>query len=57
VRTDADASVFIDDVPVEHVDGRIDHPVELNPGANIILVEAVDGVGNLSYAPLLVTAK
>lgn len=56
-RTDADASVFIDDVPVEHVDGRIDHPVELNPGANIILVEAVDGVGNLSYAPLLVTAK
>jgi hypothetical protein len=56
-RTDADAVVFVDEVPIEHVDGRIDHPVELRPGANVIVVKAVDAVGNLSYASLLVNAK
>ncbi len=56
-RTDADATVFIDDIPVEHDSGRIDHPIELKPGANVIVVKAIDGVGNLSYAPLLVNAK
>jgi hypothetical protein len=56
-RTDADANVFIDDIPVEHQGGRIDHPIELKPGANVIVVTAVDEVGNISYAPLLVNAK
>ncbi|MFQ5549067.1 MAG: hypothetical protein ACE5FV_12300 [Woeseia sp.] len=56
-RTDSDATVFIDETPVEHIGGQIDHPVELNPGANVIVVKAVDEVGNLSYAPLLVNAK
>ena len=56
-RTDADATVFIDDRPIEHHSGRIDHTIELRPGANIIVVMAVDEVGNLSYAPLLVNAK
>jgi hypothetical protein len=56
-RTDADANVFVDEVPVEHQGGRIDHPVELRPGANVITVTAVDDVGNISYAPLLVNAK
>lgn len=56
-RTDADAAVFIDEIPVEHEGGRIDHPIELIPGANVIVVKAIDGVGNLSYAPLLVNAK
>lgn len=56
-RTDADANVFVDEIPVEHQGGRIDHPVELRPGANVITVTAVDDVGNISYAPLLVNAK
>ena len=56
-RTDADATVFVDEIPVEHDRGRIDHPFELRPGANIIVVKAIDGVGNLSYASLLVNAK
>ncbi len=56
-RTDADATVFVDEVPVEHDRGRIDYPFELRPGANVIVVKAIDGVGNLSYASLLVNAK
>jgi hypothetical protein len=56
-RTDADAAVFIDDNPVEHDGGRIDYPIELRPGANVIVVKAFDDVGNSSYAPLLVNAK
>lgn len=56
-RTDADATVFVDEVPVVHEDGRIDYPIELRPGANVIVVKAIDGVGNLSYGSLLVNAK
>ena len=56
-QTDADATVFVDEIPVEHESGRIDHPIELRPGANVIVVKAIDDVGNLSYAPLLVNAK
>ncbi len=56
-RTDADATVYVDEIHVEHVSGRIDHPIELKPGANVIVVKAIDGVGNLSYAPLIVNAK
>ena len=56
-RTDADATVFVDEILVPHDGGRINHPVELRPGANVIVVKAIDRVGNLSYAPLLVNAK
>ncbi len=56
-RTDADANVFVDEIPVVHQGGRIDHRIELRPGANVIIVTAVDAVGNMSYAPLLVNAK
>jgi hypothetical protein len=56
-RTDKDATVFVDEIPVEHDGGRIDYPFELRPGANVIVVKAIDGVGNLSYASLLVNAK
>lgn len=56
-RTDADATVYIDEIPVQHHNGRIDYPIELKPGANIIVVKAFDDVGNLSYAPLLINAK
>jgi hypothetical protein len=56
-RTDADATVFVDEIPVEHDSGRIDQAIELRPGANVIIVKAIDDVGNLSYASLLVNAK
>ena len=56
-RTDPDATVFVDEMVVEHDNGRIDYAMELKPGANVIVVKAIDDVGNLSYAPLLVTAK
>jgi hypothetical protein len=56
-HTDADATVFVDEVAVAQQSGRIDHEIELRPGANLIVVKAIDEVGNLSYAPLLVNAK
>lgn len=56
-RTDADAAVYVDEVPIAQLNGRIDHEIELRPGANVIVVKAIDEVGNLSYAPLLVNAK
>jgi len=56
-RTDADATVFVDEIPIEHDGGRIDHSIDLRPGANVIVVKAIDSVGNLSYAPLIVNAK
>lgn len=56
-QTDAGARVFVDDAPVAHDNGRIDHPIELQPGANIIVVKAMDDVGNLNYASISVNAK
>lgn len=55
--TDADAQLFVDDTPVTHDNGRIDHRIELKPGANIIVVKAMDDVGNLNYASISVNAK
>jgi len=55
--TDSGANLYVDDLPVPHDNGRIDHLIELIPGANIIVVKAVDEVGNLSYASIAVNAK
>lgn len=55
--TESDAQLFVDDTPVPHDNGRIDHPIELKPGANIIVVKAMDEVGNLNYASISVNAK
>jgi hypothetical protein len=56
-KTDSGAHLYVDDAPVSHDNGRIDHPIELIPGANIIVVKAMDEVGNLSYASIAVNAK
>lgn len=56
-RTDADAAVYIDGIEVAHDGGRIDEAVELQPGANIITVKAMDDVGNLRYASVSINAK
>lgn len=55
--TDTGARLFVDDAPVQHDDGRIDYPIKLKPGANIIVVKAIDNVGNLNYASISVNAK
>ena len=56
-KTDSGAHLYVDDLPVPHDNGRIDHLIELIPGANIIVVKAMDEVGNLSYASIAVYAK
>ena len=56
-KTDAGAHLYVDDSPVMHDNGRIDYLMELKPGANIIVVKAMDEVGNLNYASISVNAK
>lgn len=55
--TDSGVNLYVDNLPVSHDNGRIDHLIELIPGANIIVVKAMDEVGNLSYASIAVNAK
>ena len=56
-RTEADASIFVDGVPVAHEAGRIDQEIALQRGVNIITVKAMDSVGNLNYESLAISAK
>jgi hypothetical protein len=56
-RTEPDASIFVDGVPVEHEAGRIDQEISLQRGVNIITVKAMDSVGNLNYESLAISAK
>lgn len=56
-RTDSDASIFIDGVQIFHDNGHIDQTIELQPGANIVTVKAMDDVGNLRYASVSINAK
>ena len=56
-KTDSGALLYVDDARASHDNGIIDHPVELKPGANIIVVMAMDDVGNLNYASISVNAK
>jgi len=56
-RTEPGASVYVDGVQISHDAGRINQKISLRRGANIITVKAMDGVGNLTYASLAITAK
>ena len=56
-RTEPDASIFVDGIPVAHVAGRIDQEISLQRGVNIITVKAMDSVGNLNYESLAINAK
>jgi len=56
-RTENTATIFVDDSRVENQNGRIDHLIDLKHGANIIVVRAMDDVGNLNYESLSVNAK
>jgi hypothetical protein len=56
-KTESDARLYVDNAPVPHDNGRIDHPIELKPGANLIVVKAMDEVGNFNYASISINAK
>ena len=56
-QTEADALVYVDGVAITHKAGRIDQEISLRRGANIITVKAMDDVGNLNYASLVINAK
>jgi len=56
-RTEPDASIFVDGIPVAHEAGRIDQEISLQRGVNIITVKAMDSVGNLNYESLAISAK
>ena len=56
-KTDTGARLYVDNSPVPHDNGRIDHPIDLKPGANLIVVKAMDEVGNFNYASISVNAK
>ena len=56
-KTESGARLYVDDSPVPHDNGRIDHPIDLKPGANLIVVKAMDEVGNFNYASISVNAK
>jgi hypothetical protein len=56
-RTDPGARVFVGGRPAETVEGNFRHVTQLDPGANVIVVESVDPTGNVAYASVVVTAK
>jgi len=56
--TEPGSEVIVANSPVPvSADGRFEHTVELKPGMNMIVVEAVDGAGNSAYRSQYVNAK
>ncbi len=52
------ARIFVRGEPVTaRPDGRFEHVVTLDPGTNIVVVEAVDRRGNVAFASATVTSK
>ena len=56
-QTDSGAAVYINGQRSPHVNGLIKHAVTLRTGANLIIVESVDPVGNSTFKSLSVIAK
>jgi len=56
-RTDPGARVFVGGQPAAVVEGNFRHVTQLDPGANVIVVESVDPMGNVAYASVVVVAK
>lgn len=57
-NTEAETHVFIDGEEIEIAsDGRFSHTLTLQRGANVIVVEAVDAAGNISYESEIVNGK
>jgi len=57
-RTEPGAAIFIGRRKVAVLDsGEFEHRVDLEPGINVLTVEAVDAAGNVSYRSQMVNAK
>lgn len=57
-RSEPGARVYVDGVPVAtEQSGRFARHLRLNPGVNLIRVEAVDATGNASYASRIVYGR
>jgi hypothetical protein len=57
-RTEPGTAVFIGRYKVAVLDsGDFEHRVDLEPGINVLTVEAVDAAGNVSYRSQMVNAK
>ncbi|MDH4259055.1 MAG: hypothetical protein OEW16_02015 [Gammaproteobacteria bacterium] len=56
-RTDPEARVFVAGQPAVNSGGHFEHVTQLTAGANVIVVESVDAVGNVAYASVMVVAK
>jgi hypothetical protein len=56
-HTDPAARVFVGGQPAENTEGSFRHVTQLNAGANVIVVESVDRLGNVAYASVVVVAK
>lgn len=57
-ETEPDARVFISGVAVGKTeDGRFKHQLSLKRGINVVVVEAVDGAGNVTYQSQLINGK
>jgi len=56
-RTEPDASLYISGQPITLAsDGGFRHSVILEPGINVLVVEAVDAAGNVTYRSQLIRA-
>jgi hypothetical protein len=56
-RTDPEAKVFVAGQPAVNSAGHFEHVTQLTAGANVIVVESVDTLGNVAYASVMVVAK
>jgi hypothetical protein len=56
-RTDPEARVFVAGQPAINSGGNFEHVTQLTAGANVVVVESVDAVGNVAYASIMVVAK
>ncbi|MEL7448537.1 MAG: hypothetical protein AAFN78_04965 [Pseudomonadota bacterium] len=57
-RTEPGSKVFIQGEPVTgDARGFFNHIVHISPGTSVVLVEAMDSVGNVAYASQTVTSK
>lgn len=55
--TEASARVYIDDIEVlTSITGQFEHVLALAPGINVVVVEAVDRAGNVTYESRLIRA-
>ena len=56
-RTERNAEVFVNGDPIKVSAGEFSETVVLKPGANVIVVESVDSVGNVAYASRVAYAR